>query len=64
MPELRTVFRVFEGSKEKIRLSELKTGDKFEMYEDDLLIVTAIATGEPAEKDGVWGINAEIMEKQ
>ncbi len=66
MTTLRAIFRVNEdGSKTRVRMSELKVGETFELYEDDgLLLHTAVAVGIPTETKGVWGINATIKEQE
>lgn len=58
--DLRTIYKV---TRTKVRMYELQPGDEFEIYEDDgNLLCTAIATGQPNEIDGVWGIDADIKE--
>ena len=65
MTTLRTVVRINEdGPKSCIRMSELKVGDTFGLYEGDKLLHTAVATGVPTETNGVWGINATIKEQE
>lgn len=51
-----------DGSVDIVRLRDLKEGDRFRLYEkDNYLPGTFLATGDPEEENGVWGIKSRVL---
>ena len=61
---MTTLRKVLNENGEIIRLSELKIGDVFTMYDDDIKLGPYITTTLPREVDGVWAVDGTQIEKK